>query len=421
MPFTILTALFVFLSINVLCSPAMAASITVSPSGVGGYVVMGEGMYGVSGIQLTLGYDTPALASPSVMQGSLVSGALLTSNTTIPGSIRIAVVKPSPLFGSGQIATVSFGAYNGAGGISSITARLIDTSGANIPVQTSVATGTTTTPFTHINPPSTTQPTTTQVAQTPASRSTTLSTTLSTGTTILGTVTMPGDTQTKIEPKQVEPPTNLPLLEPTARPEDVTPRLRETAQDRPVAPEKAVEQKQVNYVSILDRFKKFDGERTPAALMALFDNPVAKYVRQEPAIAISDGSSSVTIYANLPKGSSSPTLNLSGVETVAFERDDETGMLILEVLPKKNGIKASVAILTNQIIIMFRLTVVPPVAEITTEAAFAAFLKDSGAKKPRFDLNGDGVHDYLDDYIYTGNYLMKNGSAGKEKIMIPKR
>ncbi len=411
MPFIILTAVFVFLSLNVLCTPGLAASISVSPVGGGSYVVMGESMNGVSGMQLTLGYDSPALALPSVTQGSLVSGAALASNTTIPGSIRIAIVKPSPLFGSGRIATLSFATYDGSGGISSFSARLIDTNGANMPVQTAILAGTTATPITPVNPPATTQTTTTPVTQT----QTGAATTLLPGTTVLGTVTMPGDTQPKVEPKSTEPPAKQVPPEPEARPEEVAPRQREAAEEKSTPPEKVVEQKQISYASVLERFKKFDGERTPAAMMAMFDKPVAKDVRQEPAIAVSDGIASVTIHATLPKGSSSPTLNLAGVEMVAFERDDETGELILEVIPKKNGIKASVTILTDQVVISFPLTVVPPVADVMTEAVFAAILKDSGTKKPKFDLNGDGVHDYLDDFIYTGNYLVRKVAGGKKE------
>lgn len=196
MPFIALTAVFIFLALNVLCSPVLAASINVTPTDAGTYVVMGESMNGVYGMQLTLGYDSLALAAPSVMQGSLVSGAAVTSNTTIPGQIKIAIVKPSPFFGSGLIATVSFATYDSTGGMSSFSARLIDTNGANLPVQTAILADTTTTPITPINPTTTTQ-TTTPVTQTPTGSSTTLLP----GTTILGTVTMPGDTQPKNEPK----------------------------------------------------------------------------------------------------------------------------------------------------------------------------------------------------------------------------
>jgi hypothetical protein len=91
-----------------------------------------------------------------------------------------------------------------------------------------------------------------------------------------------------------------------------------------------------------------------------------------------------------------------------LERDLETSALVLEVLPKKNSIKASITILTDATITTFPLTVIPVAKEVAiTEATFAVFLKDAGTQKPKFDLNSDGVHDYLDDYVYTGQYLIK--------------
>jgi hypothetical protein len=144
-------------------------------------------------------------------------------------------------------------------------------------------------------------------------------------------------------------------------------------------------------------------------MLALFDRPVAPELRQEPPIAVSDGSTGVRIYANLPKGSgSSPNFRLSDVKLVSLERDDETGALVLNVLPVKNGIKAAVTILTDQTIVTFPLTLIPSQAEGTMqEAAFITFLKDTGIQMPKFDLNSDGIHDYLDDFIYTGQYLIK--------------
>jgi len=42
-----------------------------------------------------------------------------------------------------------------------------------------------------------------------------------------------------------------------------------------------------------------------------------------------------------------------------------------------------------------------------TEADFKLFLSDRGtAKKTKFDLNGDGKRDFVDEYIFTANYLV---------------
>ena len=51
-----------------------------------------------------------------------------------------------------------------------------------------------------------------------------------------------------------------------------------------------------------------------------------------------------------------------------------------------------------------------------TEADFQLFLKERGTPSAsRFDLNRDGRRDYLDDYIFTANYLVKMQEQGKKK------
>ena len=410
----IFTVVLSVLALGLCCTAARAISITVSPSGSGTFSIHGEAMNGVSGMQLTLGYDSAALSAPSVVQGSLVSGALLTSNTTTPGTIKIAIVRPSPFYGNGQIAAISFAGYNGSNGISSINARLIDANGANLPVFASITAGTST-PITAVAPPAPAPQATAAPASQPAAGVTTGTTFTSStsGATLLpGTVTMPGETRIN-EPKPPEPPVSPPP-EAVARADEAPSRPREEPEGKPVPPEKVAEPKQISYASVLDRFKAYDGERTPATMLALFEKPVAKELRQEPTIAISDGATSIRLHAALPKSAgSSPSFNLSGVELVSLQQDDESGALVLELLPKKNSMRASVVIVTGHVVISYPLTVVPP-AITPAGADFAAFMRDSGAKKPKFDLDGDGIHDYRDDYIATGLYLTRKPAVIKK-------
>ena len=102
-----------------ICSASLAlgASVTITPSGEGSFSVRGDNMNGVSGIELTIGYDTSALTSPTVSWGGLIDGALSIANTTVPGTIRIAIIRTTPFSGGGQIAAVSFAAQNGGGGV----------------------------------------------------------------------------------------------------------------------------------------------------------------------------------------------------------------------------------------------------------------------------------------------------------------
>jgi hypothetical protein len=384
-----------FLVLGLSCSPILAASITVTPAGSGAFAVLGDGMTGVAGIDITLGYDSSALASPSVTQGGLVSGALFTANTNLPGLVRIAIIKSTPFPGNGQIATISFAVNNGSVGLTSISARLIDVKGASLPVQTSITAGLSSTPAPLINSPATSS-----------------SIQTATGTAILGTVAMPVDTQKKNEPKPaVEPPGYVSPPEPVPVSDDV-PRQQEKALEKAVAPEKAVEPKKVSYGSVLERFKLYQGDRTPAAMNALFEKPVAPELRQEPSIAATDGSTKVRIYADLPAvAGSSPNFSLSGAKVVSVAHDEVSGTLVIEVLPEINSTQASVTILSEYSIVTVPLTLVPAAVVSKQEGSFADFLMDTGVKKPRFDLNNDGVHDYVDDYIYTGQYLIKKAAA----------
>lgn len=387
-----------------LCSTGMAASISVSSAGANTYVVQGEEMNGVSGIQLTLGYDSPALAFPTVTQGNLVTGALLTTNTTLPGTIRIAIVKASPLFGSGRIATVSFGTFDGMGGITSITARLVDTNGANLPVQAIITGGSSTAVVAPVSPPSTrAQLNPSPNVQTPTAA------TASTTAAVLGTVTMPDDSsRAKSDVKTPETPVDLPPMETTIHGDDPVPRQSEGTDEKPALPEKAVEPAQIRHPSVLDRFEKYAGERTPSALMALFDKQIAPELHQQPAIAVSDGSEKIRLSYTLPKGAPSiPIFSLVGAEFVTMKQDCEAGSLIIYVIANKNANHPYITVNDSNTSNTYPITVIPSSNVIAgNEKEFEIFINDNGAKAPKYDLNGDGVHDYVDDYIYTGTYLI---------------
>lgn len=106
-----------------------SAAVTLLPSGGSSYTVMGTGLDGVAAIDLKITYDADLLGSATVTQGDLVAGALLTSNTSTPGTIRIAVLTPSTISGSGPIAAISFSSGTGTGGIGSILVSMIDVRG----------------------------------------------------------------------------------------------------------------------------------------------------------------------------------------------------------------------------------------------------------------------------------------------------
>lgn len=405
------TLLLSLLLILLGASFALCASVTVVPSGGGNFSVQGSAMDGVSGIDLTLTYDTSSLGSPTVTQGSLVSGALLAANTTVSGAIKIAIISSSPFSGSGEIAKIRFATQSGSGGITSVRTSMIDSSGAAIASQAGgsggdslAGGGLSTTPGVPFSQPTTTPP----------SPGTTTRATTSTMPTYPGTVTMPSDIQAKTETKPAET-TEVPaqISEPAA----VKP-VQPPAEDKPAPePQKPEKVKITSYKGTLENFRAFKGEKSPATLIALIGKQIAPTIRQEPTVAMSDGKTTVKIVAEMERtGNKSPNFALNGAKLVSLNKDASSFTWVIEAMPQTGAVQAGLTILTDSDTIEYPLTVAPLIEGFSpTEADFIAFLKDSKAAAPKRDLNGDGKHDYLDDFIYTANYVMKKGTSDKAK------
>jgi hypothetical protein len=119
-----------------------AATLSAIQSGESSYAIQGTDLDGIAGIQIDITYDAASLATPTVTQGAFVAGAMLVANTLIPGLIKIAIISTHALYGSGEIATVSFASRTGSGGITLITTSMIDSIGTPIGASTSTpATG----------------------------------------------------------------------------------------------------------------------------------------------------------------------------------------------------------------------------------------------------------------------------------------
>lgn len=169
----------------------------------------------------------------------------------------------------------------------------------------------------------------------------------------------------------------------------------------------------------LDTIAAYRGETSPAILTALISREVSPIIRQEPPVALSDGKTVLRISAFLGLGDgNSPNFALNGATLISLSRSPAPDTnWIIEALPQPGCIRASLTILTGTEMIEYPLTLAPPAADISNlEADFKTFLRDSGASPPKRDLNGDGRHDYLDDFIYTANYLARGtGTSGKRQ------
>jgi hypothetical protein len=200
-------------------------------------------------------------------------------------------------------------------------------------------------------------------------------------------------------------------------PEKEEPReAKEPAQ--PAAPD---EKKFNQRTSVLEAFRNYQGEKSPKTLVDLFTKAMAG-TRQEPPIALSDGQGVVRLFVEV-SGNGAPNFALKGAKLVSIKTAEDSTWVV-EALPDQGGYDAQVTVMQGGTFRQIPLTVAPPLPAALkfgaggklAEADFNRFLKETGTEKaPRFDLNGDGKRDYIDDYIFTANYLIKRDTKVKEE------
>jgi hypothetical protein len=110
-----------------------AASVSITATGDGVYVIQGYKMDGIAGMQLNITYDSSCFSSPTVTQGEYISEELMVANTLVPGSIKFAIIGVKPLSGSGQIASISFATHTEPSNITIDIVNMVDAN--NDPVQ----------------------------------------------------------------------------------------------------------------------------------------------------------------------------------------------------------------------------------------------------------------------------------------------
>jgi hypothetical protein len=164
--------------------------------------------------------------------------------------------------------------------------------------------------------------------------------------------------------------------------------------------------------SVLQRFKAFSGERTRDALIELFTQPLDARVRQQPQIAISDGRTAILVAIDLPDSKGvAPNFTLKGASTISLNRIRSNAWQ-LKALPQRGVAEVVLVVIKESSISEYPLTVVPPLPAGVdqTDIGFRMYLVAEGG----MDLNADGRSDYLDDYIYTGNYLAQRSTTGND-------
>ena len=416
-----------------------APSLVITGQG-GNYEIKGSGFEGIGAMDITLGYDTTTLSNPRVGQGGWISGALFAANPNTPGVIRIGLATTTTVTGSGTIATLSFDPVWGKSPQFTSLAGTLHTANGTMmtpvsSIMTQDASGSSLAASSVLQP----QTATGQQASVSASSSTTSTpvtmgssvssgTGQSTGSTVgtsvsIGSSSISGSGQFPAPVPETSASTH-PSHEPVqpgagasesvveSRPPAAVKRSTGDVQASTSPPkEQQLPVRNIVYQSVVSRFKTYSGPKTLQALTELFSRQATAKYHQDPSIALSDGVTKVRVTLDrTPDLSASPNFAIKGAKLVALT-NDENGYY-LEILPNVGVNEASVTVLAQGSTFEFPLVVAPLLSPKNVpngkfdEASFALFLKEQG---PKGDLNGDGKKDYLDEYIYTANYLVKGG------------
>jgi len=396
---------------------AEAASINASQTGDGVYTVQGIGFSGVSGLDITITYDASTLGNPRVVQGKLLANAVFVANPNVPGVIRIGALSTSGFSGTGVIAVITFDKKGGAVGSLSLTASLINSSGAPLAVTTSYsdARTTDTSQVVKTETPSSDSPPSSPPGGGGSPGSSTTSP--SGGGVYLGTVSMPGDAATSQPEKKTE--TQKVDQPPVSGQETSSSQASETAKAEPEEKKAPVEKKDIVYPSVSEKIRTFPEKLTLEKLLALFELPKELPYTQTPGVVLSDGKASVRLTVRLGgDGKETPSFALKHAKLLSLQQG-EGGEWLIEALPALNTNEAALTVTLEASSILIPLTVAQPLngkslgdLKGLSEKTFSLFLKERGTKEsPRYDLNGDGKRDYLDDYIFAANFLAGGGQA----------
>jgi hypothetical protein len=405
--------IFAIFSTSLTASNASAAAITLNSSGGSSYQLVGSGFSNVAGLDVTIRYDPSALESPKVSQGTLANGTMFVANPNTPGAVRIAFVSTSGVSGTGPIAEITFTQKGSSGGgITGITAQTLDHAGKALPVTAalgniSVASSNSASPS-----PQTTGlggTTTTIPGSQPSGTG---------GTASVGTLTLQGDAEAAREKQNKEsagnpaaPTTTVPAAE-SARlepaPESSTPAVKQEKLPVPNPP-----------ANVLELFRTYKGEPNLKSLKKLFVDRGGEWIVQVPMVAPADGNTMITLQLATDRFSErAPNFSLNGLEMKRVKASENGGWAI-EVVPAKDTLSSSISIVFDGKVVDVQVISVPALPKSwdkvkLTEAEVNRFLADrTQGKSLKGDLNGDGIHDYKDDYILVGNYLLKESSAAK--------
>jgi cohesin domain-containing protein len=391
---------------------ALPPAVILSQVGDAAFVLEGKNFVDIGAFYATVKYDTKILTSPSLSPtggwGPLLASGIKFSNSPAPGEFRIVGIASSGVTGSGIIATINFQRTDQSqGGVTDVKVQMGTSKGVPVLVEPKIIFGF---QADHQDPvPGPKDPDTGShiIAQSPTGTTRT-SAPVGGGNVVSGSVTLPPDLSSPSEKRG----DSQPIVTDLRKDMQVREQEAEPAATTAASTVPEVEVALPSYKAALDLFREFADEATPRALMGLFADASLPGITQVPAIAYADGTSRIKVsYVVKPGIKETPKFALQGAKITAFVQEDD-GSWTIEALPKKGTSDVVLSVSLKGRVQDVPLTVVPRVSidlgksGKPGEADFLLFLREKGTPKaPRYDLNGDGKRDYLDNYIFTANYL----------------
>jgi hypothetical protein len=338
---------------------AMTLHVTTSDDGV--YILDGNNVTGVEAVDITINYDATSLANPRV----LIQGGTLTDvSAPAPGMLTVKVFRPdTDMMFQLQLTFEKRG--DSPGGITNVATTVMDTAGRSYDVPANIY---------HLTPP--------PAAQSDSKAAADFSS---------GGID-------KIHPKRG-------TAHLTKREKSILQRFEEFRGTKGLKEFAAL-------------FERLDLKGTAQEMMCnesqcqiLFDRLDPEKIAQEPAIALSDGKTPVTIKLELEEAEEGhpPDFAMLDAELVSLQKTGEKRWVIT-AMPIKGTWEANLIVRRGMKTLEFPLVVAPPVkiqddiSERNFLFALDTYLTDQAAEHT---AEGRPFRKFVHEYIFTANYLVK--------------
>ena len=311
--FALLGTLFLLLGAG---SEALAKPlVSVYWDGRGGFTVMGNQFNRVSGVELRIGYQSEEEAPPRVTGRGLGAKASIEVDGDTPGSLEVQVKSDTTLSGNVPLASIAL-----SGAVTHVTAWLRNDKGTEESAEVKI-----------------TNPTDEQLNGLKAKR----------------------------RPKPDAPP--APPESGEASKPRPPPASAASQKERPIAVDDVPPPPVFRRLpSVLELFNAHQPPRTEEVLSSLFRRGDGMFA-QSPSLLLSDGRASLTLAIRTP-GDRAPRFTIFNGDCTGLKIGEE-GEWLLNIVPARGALQASVTVLTDEEMVEFPLAVAPPLALFDPVAA----------------------------------------------------